>query len=78
MARLKNKNWNCGTENPDGSCTSSSVEHSQLAVLMDIRDELQQLNRTLACPNFLGLPRDIARIRREVAGLRRDLKAKNK
>lgn len=77
MARLKNITWNCGTLNADGSINVSSVEHAQLAVMMDIRDELQQLNRTLSCPNFLGLPRDIARLRSEVSGIRRDLKKKS-
>ena len=41
MGRFKDTNWNCGNgESVD------SVEHAQLAVMMDIRDELKQLNRT--------------------------------
>lgn len=33
-----------------------------VAVLMDIRDELQQLNRTLACPNTQAIPRYLREI----------------
>ena len=29
---------------------------AQLAVLMDIRDELLELNELLHCPNFVGIP----------------------
>lgn len=34
-----------------------------LAVLMDIRRELQALNNLLACPNFLAIPRTLSAIR---------------
>lgn len=74
----KNLVWRVGQKNADGSYTSESVNHSQLAVLMDIRDELQQLNRTLACPNFQAIPHHISRIARDTAGLRRDLKKPRK
>ena len=71
MGRFKDTNWNCGNgESVD------SVEHAQLAVMMDIRDELKQLNRTIGCANFLGLPYQIERTRKGVEGLRRDLKKK--
>ena len=33
-----------------------SFEGAQLAVLMDIRDELQRLNELLHSPNFVGIP----------------------
>jgi hypothetical protein len=39
-------------------------ERVGIAVLMDIRDELQTLNRLLACPNFLGIPHTLTRIAR--------------
>ena len=38
---------------PDGV---HSFGGAQLAVLMDIRDELQQLNRLLQCSNFIDIP----------------------
>jgi len=71
--RFKNIVWHCGTEN-EKFLQPTSVHHSQLAVLMDIRDELQTLNRIFACPNFTALPRDISKLRSEVSGIRRDLK----
>lgn len=45
--RRKNTNWNMADEQGDAY---PSLRHGViLAVLMDIRDELQQLNRTLDC-----------------------------
>lgn len=43
-----------------------SHEAAQLAVLQDIRDEMQQLNRLLACPNFIGIPKTLRDIKRAV------------
>jgi hypothetical protein len=37
-------------------------EQAGVAVMMDIRDELKQLNRLLACPNFIGIPATLHRI----------------
>lgn len=51
MARHKNTNWKL----PDNENT---WESSKLAVLMDIRDELQTLNGLLGCPNFKEIPTD--------------------
>jgi hypothetical protein len=46
--RKKNENWrNC---NDDGS---ADWDHAKIAVLMDIRDELQQINRFLGCYRIL-------------------------
>lgn len=53
--RYKNNDWSVVT-NSNGTI---AVEHAQLSVLQDIRDELQKLNATLACPNFQSLPRYI-------------------
>jgi predicted transcriptional regulator len=36
-----------------------SVETAQLAVLMDIRNELQEINRRLRCPNVITALSDI-------------------
>lgn len=60
MARKKDISWNCGE---DGS---TSLDQAQLAVLMDIRDELKDLNRLLRCENFLRIPRELRDIRRAV------------
>lgn len=40
-----------------------SWEGAQLAVLMDIRDELQALNRIIGCPNFVAVPQTLREIR---------------
>ena len=48
--RAKDCNWTI----PDGIPTT--FEAAQLAVLMDLRDELKKLNSLLSCPNFLASP----------------------
>ena len=48
--RYKNLAWII----PSGG--NPSFEGAQLAVLMDIRDELQRLNELLHCPNFIDIP----------------------
>lgn len=48
MSRAANMDWNVG-DNP-------SWDRSKLATLMDIRDELQTLNRVFRCHNFLAVP----------------------
>ena len=53
MTRYKNAEWNCGNHEVQ------SVAHAQLAVLMDIRDELQALNRIFQCHNFLAIPQKL-------------------
>lgn len=53
--RKKNINWNVGKE--------ATWEGAQLAVLMDIRDELQRLNGLLGCANFREIPRVLRTIR---------------
>ena len=53
MPRFENVRWDL-TAAPDGSI--KTWELARLAVLMDIRDELQKLNRLLGCPNFVAVP----------------------
>jgi hypothetical protein len=67
--RHKNAIWNCGE--------TCSVEQAQLAVLMDIRDELKQLNLVFACQNFRSLPNEVQGLHKHMKGLRRDF-AKSK
>ncbi len=43
---------------------------AQLAVLMDIRDELQRLNGLLHCGNFTGIPMTLRSIRRAMPAKR--------
>lgn len=55
MARHPYADWKLNER-----CTS--WEEVQVAVLMDIRDELQKLNNVLRCPNFMGIPWTLKRI----------------
>ena len=45
-----------------------------LAVAMDIRDELKQLNRLLSCPNFVAIPTTLREISANTKRPRRKLK----
>ncbi len=65
--RRKNANWAIAVE--DGSVPS--WERVGIAVLMDLRDELQEikrelhtLNGLLHCPNFQAIPSKLDRISR--------------
>jgi hypothetical protein len=56
--RQKNTNW-LVTETAYGGY---GYEAAHTALLMDIRDELQQLNRVFACYNFQRIPALLQRI----------------
>lgn len=43
-----------------------SVDHANLAVLMDIRDEFRRLNALLHCENFQRIPRTLKGIQRKL------------
>lgn len=58
--RKKNINWIIKT-NEDGTTPHGDA---QLAVLMDIRDELREINSRLGCGSFQRLPYTIDMIRR--------------
>jgi hypothetical protein len=58
--RKANQNWTISK----GSNGTYSHEAAQLAVLQDVRDELQKLNSLLACPNFIGIPKTLREIKR--------------
>lgn len=45
------------------SGTVHTWEQASVAVLMDIRRELQTLNRLLGCPRFVGIPDTLNGIR---------------
>jgi len=47
VARNKDRDWNSGE-------TNITMDGAQLAVLMDIRDELKAINRILHCSNTLA------------------------
>ena len=52
--RKKDTNWTL----PE----TATYDSAQLAVLMDIRDELKQLNRVFGCANFLNIPNELRKI----------------
>ena len=56
--RYRNLNWTIDI-NADGTI---AVDQVQLAVLMDIRDQLITLNKLIGCPNFVGIPRTLGAI----------------
>lgn len=61
--RKKNFMWGIAT-NPDGTTPSADAH---LAVLMDIRDELQLLNALLHCSTFTRFPTTLLEIRRNTS-----------
>jgi hypothetical protein len=56
--RAKDWDWTIRKNSQDYYAT----ETAQLAVLMDIRDELKQLNRVFACHNAQDIPNILRRI----------------
>lgn len=73
--RHKNVNWSL----PAGvQSHTSGMEHQplsiQISLLMDIRDELQQLNAVFACPNFIGMPATLRTISRKLTPRKRKAK----
>jgi hypothetical protein len=73
MAHGRYQNWTIA-RNDDGTTPHSDAE---LAVMMDIRDELIKLNRLLHCPNFTDIPYRLDQIRRNTAAkLRKKRKKK--
>jgi hypothetical protein len=67
--RRKDYDWNTG--NPG---TVMTWEGAQLAVLMDIRDELKKLNTLLHCYNFTTIPATLRGIRAKLPTRRRKAK----
>jgi hypothetical protein len=70
--RMKNQRWNIGSPDSQQRWTWDQIK---IAMLMDIRDELQSLNRLLHCQNFLAIPRKLDAIHRKLP-TRRKRKAK--
>lgn len=64
MARHANKNWNLSGTEFGGRSAGVSDGHLSVAVLMDIRDELQKLNALLHCHNTVAIPALLRGIKR--------------
>lgn len=60
MSKHKNVRWDLPKQ-------VDSWQQVEVAVLMDIRDELQKLNRLLGCSNFINMPRTLSRIDKRLA-----------
>ena len=58
--RLRNCNWQPGNDNGKAETWECVI----VAVLLDIRDELQTLNLVFKCGNFLAIPSQLRRIAR--------------
>lgn len=58
--RQKDSQWQLNL-NADGTV---NTDNAQLAVLMDLRDELKKLNRVFECVNFLEIPQVLRTIAR--------------
>ena len=65
--RQKNSRWGLNPSLGGGFAT----DQAQLAVLMDIRDELQSLNRRMDCAETLSIPRVLEKIRKNTTPKRR-------
>ena len=59
----RNVEWQVVEEDGVGT----TWERAGIAVLMDIRRELQRLNGLLSCPNFTAIPRTLRTISRNTA-----------
>jgi hypothetical protein len=69
MARHKNVNWNLEECNPKpGGGYTLLIDRIHAALLMDIRDELQELNRILNCRNTRSIPGSLRRIAKNTEG----------
>ncbi len=67
MARKKDMDWNLPVDN-------NTYESAQLAVLMDVRDELKKLNTTFSCYSFQSIPASLRSIRKNTAKPRKKKK----
>jgi hypothetical protein len=68
--RLKDNRWGISAD----ASGHYAYEGAQLAVLMDIRDELKELNGLLRCQNFLDIPHLLRTIKRNTMKRKRPLR----
>lgn len=57
--KTRNIDWDITPDKQTGQC---SFDQAQLAVLMDIREQLKILNAIIGCPNFTAIPQILRRI----------------
>jgi len=68
MSRHKDAVWRL-------SDPAGTWDEVKIAVLMDIRDELKSINRTLGCANFLAIPSELRAIRLNTNRVKRKRKS---
>lgn len=71
MSRHRNVDWYLPGNDTDKTVTNDIVK---MAVLMDIRDELQKLNAVFACHNARAIPGLLRRIARNTTKKRKPRK----
>lgn len=69
--RLQNKLWQPG----DDQGNAGTWERVMVAVLLDLRDELQAIRRRLDCYETLGIPHTLKAIEKNTEKKNRHLKA---
>lgn len=62
--RRRNRTFHVTDE--QGVLYNDMRDGATVAVLMDIREELQRLNSLLHCSNFIGIPRTLKTISRKI------------
>lgn len=72
MARFRNVDWDIPAG--DSGRAPKTWEQVQVALLMDIRDELQTLNNVFRCPNALAIPKLLREIKRNTTKTTRKTK----
>lgn len=65
----RNLDFTLSATREDNGHRTWSHDAMQVAVLMDIRDELQKLKRLLHCQHFQQIPRTLSRMDRRLAQL---------
>jgi hypothetical protein len=66
--RKKDLNWQVADE--QGQLLNITGGSAHLAVMMDIRDELQRLNRLLHCQSFINIPSRLQAIEKAIKSKR--------
>jgi len=72
--RRRDANWQIGNDRGE----ILTWEEVQVAVLMDIREELKRLNNVLQCPNFIAVPRKLDDIKSELRQVRLNTRKKKR
>ena len=74
--RRKNEDWYVAAE--DGALWADMRDGVMLAVLMDLRDELQAIKGILLCHNMLSIPRRLEQIERNTRTTRKRKRARSR